>query len=176
MEANDTGFSAPDPHGQPPSLPPPIIAMASGIMAQNAQMFGEAPAPAPASNQAGVNDAPSPAGGVEGVAIASGGAPGHPQQGRRVFTCKKCGRPGHMAKTCKAPLGAVSASAAPARRGGRGGGGVRPGARPPSVPYEEEEEMAIDADADAIAAEVAERNSREELLRVADGCLKSIGT
>ena len=41
---------------------------------------------------------------------------------------------------------------------------------------EEEEEMAIDADADAIAAEVAERNSREELLRVADGCLKSIGT
>ncbi len=115
-------------------------------MASNARAFEEAPSPPVASDQPGVKIAPSPDGGVEGVAIASGGAPGHPQQGRRVFTCKKCGQPGHMAKTCQRHPAAVSASAPPARRGGRGGGGVRPGARPPSVPYEENEEEDIVAE------------------------------
>jgi hypothetical protein len=155
MEAIDTGFSAPDQHGQPPSLPPPIIEMANGIMAQNAQMFGEAPAPPLASDQAGVSNAPSPDGEDEGVGNAAGGAPGRPQQGRRVFTCKKCGQAGHMAKTCKAPRFPDSASAPPPRRRGRGGGVVQPVARPASVPYQEDEEGDIIAeDADDIHIEI----------------------
>ena len=87
--------------------------------------------------------------------IASGGAPGHPQQGRRGVTCKKCGQRGHMAKTCQGLPAADSASAPPPRRRGRGGGVARPGARPPSVPYEEEEEGDIIAeDADDIHIEI----------------------
>jgi len=155
MEGNVPGFSALDAHGLPPSLPPPIIAMANALIAQNAQAFREAPPLPLASDQVGVNNASGPAAEVGGAANGSGGAPGGPQRRRSVVVCKKCGQPGHMAKTCKAPLGAVSASAAPARRGGRGGGGVRPVARPAGVPYEEgEEEDIVAEDADDIHIEI----------------------
>ena len=76
MAANDSGFSAPDLHGQPPSLPPVIIAMANGMMAQNAQAFREPAPPLLASDEAGVNSAPSLAAGGGGVGNASAEAPG----------------------------------------------------------------------------------------------------
>ena len=109
MEGNDSGFSALDPHGQPPRLPPNIIGMAEDIMRQNAQAFREALPLPPASDQVGVNNDAGPAAEVEGARNGSGGAPGGPQRRQRVVVCKKCGQSGHMAKTCKAPLGAVSA-------------------------------------------------------------------
>ena len=155
MAANDSGFSALDAHGQPPRLDAPLIAMASGFIAQNAIAFREPLPPPLASDQADVNNAPGPAGGNEGAGVAAGNAPEGPQQRRRVVTCRKCGHEGHMAKTCKAPLSTDSASAPSPRSRGRGGGVVRPGARPPSVPYEEEEEEDIIAeDADDIHIEI----------------------
>ena len=162
MAGIESGFSAPDPHGEPPSLLPNIIGMAEGIMARNAAMFREGAPPSSASAPVGVDDAPGPADRVEGAPIAPGGAPGDFQQRRRVVTCKKCGLTGHMAKTCKGPPAAVSASAPPARIRGRGGGGVRPGARPPSAPYEEEEEEDIVAeDADDIHVEIGSYKFQE---------------
>ena len=110
MAANDSGCSALDAHGQPPRLPPPIIAMASDSMAENARAFGEAPSLPVVSDQVGVNNAPSSGGGVGGAAAAAQHASGVPEQGarkRRVVVCKNCGAEGHMVKTCGRPAAGV---------------------------------------------------------------------
>jgi hypothetical protein len=132
--------------------------MANGIMAQNAQMFGEAPAPPSASAQVGVNDAPSSAGGVGGAAKASAEAHGVLEQGarkRRVVVCKNCGQEGHMAKTCGRPGAGSASGAQPAVRRARGNGAAPPEAGVEGQPYEDEEgEDVLAEDPDDVYVEI----------------------
>jgi len=158
MAANDSGFSAPDLHGQPPSLPAPIIAMVNGMIAQNAQAFREPAPPSLTSDQAGVNSAPSLAAGGGGKGNASADAPGMLEQGarkRRVMVCKKCGQEGHMAKTCGRPGASSASGAQPAVRRARGNEAAPPQAGVEGQPYEDEEgEDVLAEDPDDVYVEI----------------------
>jgi hypothetical protein len=158
MAANDAGFSAPNVHGQPPSLPPPIIAMANNMIARNSREFREEPPPLHSNDAVGVNDAPSSAAGDGGVRSGPGDAPGVSQQGarkRRVVVCKKCGGEGHMAKTCTGAAANSASDPQPAPQRARGGGAARPPGGVGEQPYEDEEgEDVLAEDADDVYVEI----------------------